>query len=59
VIAAGEREKRQFRETAVLQVGDAAACGFTIDGRPARSLGAAGQVREIQITRENYKAFLQ
>lgn len=59
LIAAGERESRQFRESAVLQVGDAAACAFSIDGRPAKPLGQPGQVRELRITRENYRTFLR
>ncbi len=59
VVAAGEREKRSFRDTAVLQVGDAAVCAFTINGRPAKTLGEPGRVREIQITRDNYTSFLQ
>ncbi len=59
IVAAGEREQHQFRESAILQVGDAAACTFTLDGRPAKSLGGAGQVREVRLTRENYRAFIR
>ena len=58
VIAAGERESRSFRESAVLQVGDAAACGIALNGRTAKPLGGEKQVREITVTRENYRTFL-
>jgi cytoskeletal protein RodZ len=58
VIAAGERESRAFRESALLQVGDAAACAVFLNGRAARPLGLEKQVREIALTRENYRRFL-
>jgi len=59
VLKAGEHETRQFRDAAVLRVGDAAACAISINGRPARPLGGAKQVREVRITRDNYAALLQ
>jgi cytoskeletal protein RodZ len=58
VIAAGERESRAFRESALLQVGDAAACAVFLNGRATRPLGLEKQVREIALTRENYRSFL-
>jgi cytoskeletal protein RodZ len=59
VLIAGEHARQEFRDAAVLQVGDAAACEISIDGRPTRPLGAARQVREIRITRDNYAALLR
>ncbi len=59
VLKAGEHESHPFRDAAVLQVGDAAACAFSINGRPARPLGGAKQVRHVRITRDNYAALLQ
>jgi cytoskeleton protein RodZ len=59
VVAAGERASHAFREWAVLQVGDAAACAVTIDGRPMRPLGGPRQVRQVRLTRENYPEFLR
>ncbi len=59
VVRAGEREKRDIAREAVLQVGDAAACAFSLNGRMARPLGEAGQVREVRITPANYSTFLQ
>lgn len=58
VVAAGQRERRSFRDTAVLRVGDAAACAILIDGRPTRPLGPPKKVREIRMTRDNYTSFL-
>jgi cytoskeletal protein RodZ len=58
LLKAGERERAMFHDNAVLQVGDAAVCTVLIDGRATRPLGAAGKVREIRLTRENYATFL-
>lgn len=58
VVRAGERETRRFSKEALLQVGDAAACAFSLNGRVARPLGGAGQVREARITPANYATFL-
>jgi cytoskeletal protein RodZ len=58
VLRPGERESHRFAETAVLQVGDAEACGFFINGRAARPLGRRRQVREVTITPDNYESFL-
>lgn len=50
VMQAGEREAYSVRHEAVIEVGDAAAFAFSINGRPGRSLGGAGQVRTARIT---------
>jgi cytoskeletal protein RodZ len=59
VIAAGERETREFREAALLQVGNAGACAIAINGQPTKPLGTDRQVREVRVTRENYRSFLR
>ena len=46
----GERLVRQIREEAILHVRDAAACSYSINGRPGRQLGEAGDVRTARIT---------
>lgn len=56
---AGERESHEIREGAVLQLGDAAAMRFTINGRPSKPIGEAGQVETLRISRANFKDFLQ
>lgn len=57
ILKAGERETRAFQDSAVLQVGDAAACSILINGRAARPLGPPKKVREVRITRDNYTTF--
>lgn len=56
---AGERETHEIREGAVLQLGDAAAMQFTINGRASKPIGNAGAVETLRITRANFKDFLQ
>jgi hypothetical protein len=50
-------ESRSIDATAgvTLRIGDPAACGFTINGRPARIAGAPGQPATMRITRDNYR----
>ena len=59
VVNAGERETHEIREGAVLQVGDAGAMAFTINGRPSKPIGERGQVETLRITRSNFKEFIQ
>lgn len=56
---AGERETYEIREGAVLQLGDAAAMKFTINGRPSKPIGEPGEVETLRISRANFKDFLQ
>jgi hypothetical protein len=58
-LSPGERETHTFRDQAILQLGDAAACALSINGHPAEPLGTSGQVRVITLTRENYRSFLR
>lgn len=59
VVEAGERIVRRVRQDALLQVGDAGACAFAINGRPGRPLGARGEVKSVHITRDNYSTLLR
>lgn len=59
VMQAGEKETRQVRQSAIIDVGDAGAFAFSIDGRPGRSLGDVGQVRTARITRETLASYLK
>jgi hypothetical protein len=59
IMQPGERETRQVRNTAVIDVGDAGAFAFSVDGRPGRSLGDTGQVRTARITRETLATYLR
>jgi cytoskeletal protein RodZ len=54
----GDRATVDARHEAVLRVGDAAACAFTINGRTVRPIGAAGKAVTLRITRDNYRDFV-
>jgi cytoskeleton protein RodZ len=56
---AGEKETRQVRESAVIDVGNAGAFAFSINGRPGKVLGGEGQVRTARITRETLADYVQ
>jgi cytoskeleton protein RodZ len=55
----GERETVMVRDSVALTVGDAAAFAFSIDGRPGRSLGGAGEVKTAHITRGTLADFVR
>jgi cytoskeletal protein RodZ len=59
VMQAGETDVREVRDAAVIEVGDAGAFAFSIDGHPGRPLGEAGQVRSARITRDTMASFLR
>ena len=54
----GEHLLVRVDKLAVVKVGDAASMQLTINGRPGRSLGRAGQVTTIRVTPDNYQDFL-
>ncbi|MCE2538889.1 MAG: DUF4115 domain-containing protein [Acidobacteria bacterium] len=58
LLRAGERELIVAQEEIDLRVGDAGACGFTINERPGRSLGESGEVVDIRVTQANYLSFV-
>jgi cytoskeleton protein RodZ len=55
----GEKDVRKVRETAIIEVGNAGALAFTIDGRPGKPLGSLGQKKTATITRETVSEYLQ
>ena len=59
VMQPGERVVRRVATEAVVQVGDAGAFAFAVNGRPGRPLGGAGQVRTMRITPGDYESFLR
>lgn len=56
---AGEKQQFGVRDEVTMRVGDPSAFTFTINGAPGRSLGPAGIPVNAQMTRQNYKTFLQ
>ena len=59
LMAAGEKDVRQVRDTAVIEIGDAGAFAFSVDGRAGKSLRQAGQVRTARITKQTLAQYLQ
>lgn len=55
----GDRQRIQAQKELRVRVGDAGAFVWTLNGRPARSLGAAGAARTAQVTQANFKRFLR
>jgi cytoskeletal protein RodZ len=49
-LQAGDRIVRVVRDRAILQVGDAGAFDYSLNGRPGRPIGGQGQVRRVEIT---------
>jgi cytoskeletal protein RodZ len=50
IMRAGERETHGVAREAVVEVGNAGAFAFSIDGREGKPLGAEGQVRTLRFT---------
>jgi cytoskeleton protein RodZ len=59
LLNADEHEQVRANQEVVLRIGDAAACTFTVNGRPVRRLGAAEQAVTLTITPENYRELLE
>ena len=59
LMLASEKEVRQIHDIVVIDVGDAGAFAFSVDGKPGKSLGQTGQVRTAKITRETLAQFLE
>jgi len=57
LLAPGERIRLEARDELAFRVGDAAAFGYTINGVAGKPLGGAGEVRDVQFTRDNYRTF--
>jgi cytoskeleton protein RodZ len=59
VMKAGENQSFDVRDLAVLDVGNAGAFTFSLDGRPAKPLGLAGDVKSVRITRDTVAQLLK
>jgi cytoskeleton protein RodZ len=59
VMLAGEKEVREVRDSVLIEVGNAGAFAFSIDGRPGKPLGDEGQVRTARITRDTLARYVQ
>lgn len=59
VMQPGEREARDVRSEALIEIGDAAAFSYSIDGRPGKPLGAPGSVAKARITRDTVSEYVR
>lgn len=59
VFAAGERHRVEATREIVLQVGNAGALSWTVNGRPGRVLGGVGEVRTVTISPATVSEFYQ
>ncbi|MBA3297085.1 MAG: helix-turn-helix domain-containing protein [Acidobacteria bacterium] len=59
IMQGGERRTLTVREAAVIDVGDAGAFAFSVDGRRARPLGMAGQVKTARLTRQTVSQYVR
>jgi cytoskeleton protein RodZ len=50
VMQPGEKESRVVQREAVVEIGDAGAFAFSVNGRPGKSLGDKGQVKTLKLT---------
>jgi hypothetical protein len=46
----GEREKQIVQREAVVEIGDAGAFAYSVNGRPGKPLGEKGQVKTLRLT---------
>jgi cytoskeletal protein RodZ len=56
---AGDKERQEVRDKAVMQVGNAGAFAFSVNGHPAKPLGPAGTIRTAIITKDTLPRYLQ
>ena len=54
----GQRVKVTGRELS-FRIGNAAAFVYSVNGAPGKSIGGVGEVREFQITTDNYRSYLR
>jgi hypothetical protein len=57
LLAPGEHVTVEARNDLTFRIGNAVAFTYAINGVPGKPLGGPDEVREFQITRENYRSF--
>jgi len=58
VIRAGESQSITFAQEAAVEIGDAGAFAYSINGKPGKSLGDKGQVRTLKLTPATASQFI-
>lgn len=59
VMTAGQKETLEVQDKVVMEIGNAGGFAFSVNGRPAKSLGGPGKVRTVIITKDALAQFLQ
>jgi len=59
LMQAGEQERVEAHDTAMIRVGNAGAFTFTINGQPAKSLGPPGSIRTAVISKDTLARYVQ
>jgi hypothetical protein len=59
MLQAGERVTLTAARELRFRIGNASAFKFSINGAAGKPLGAAGEVKEFQVTPENYRTFVR
>ena len=59
ILQPGERVALEARQGVSMRIGNAGAIDYSINGAPAKALGAPGAVRDLEITHDNYRSFLR
>lgn len=59
LLAPGERVTVQAKNGMSFRIGNAEAFTYSINGAPGKPLGGPGEVREFDISRDNYRTFLR
>jgi cytoskeletal protein RodZ len=59
VMKAGEHESHPIEHEAVVEIGDAGAFAFSVDGRDGKRIGDTGQVKTLRLTRFNASQYVQ
>jgi cytoskeleton protein RodZ len=59
LMKAGEHESHLVRREAVVEVGNAGAFAFSIDGRPGKPIGDEGKKKTLKLTPETASKYLQ
>jgi len=59
VMTAGQKETQEVQDKVVIEIGNAGAFAFSVNGRPAKPLGGPGTVRTITLTKDTLAQFLQ
>jgi cytoskeleton protein RodZ len=59
VMQAGEHESHIVRREAIVEIGDAGAFAFSVNGRPGNSLGDKGQVKTFKLTPATVNTFVK